>query len=445
MRLRTLFLLTVALVAGSAGAQGWSDAYDNALTAVAAGDWSGARTAFQEAIALRPEDQSGPTSLPGPVTDPRRWRDGSPYSPNFGVAYCTFRMSDAVSGEERRTVLADAAQGFEALLAKGQTSPETFYFLMRIYSLTRDVQSQNALEARLAAEGATLTWRVDTSFVSPEERAAVLSLVPKPGNPSGTGATGAPPKTNVIKAADYNPVVTSTAIGIAGRVPVVESKYAIVIGNGEAMMSEARMSFASSDAMLVRETLIQHAGYAEDHVDVVINATAAQILASVNALVARMPADGTVLIYFAGTGYNIGGKDYYAGIDAESAQDSMHMVAVMDVYKAFLAKGASIFAFSQSNRAISAGYYFGKETPLYGRIAQSHATIPGGQVNSLVTAGTEVGAYTQAFTDILIDWRSNSVPVTEFAWQVFYKMRQGGGPQTPTLPVLTVLPADARF
>jgi hypothetical protein len=426
-------------------AQGWSDAYDKALTAASAGDWSGARAAFQEAIALRPEDQSGPTTLPGPVTDPRRWRDGSPYSPNFGVAYSTFKLSDTVTGEERRTMLAETARHFEGLLAKGQNSPESYYFLMRVYSLTRDVQNQNALEARLAAEGGLLTWKVDTSFVNPEERAAVASLVPKPANTSGSGGTGEPPKTNIIKASDLNPQVTSTAIGVAGRVPVIETKYAIVIGNGEAMMADARMSFASSDAMLVRETLVQHAGYAEDHVDVVVNATAAQILASVKALAERMPADGTVLIYFAGAGYNIGGKDYYAGIDAESSQDSMHMVPVMDVYKAFLAKGASIFAFSQSHRTINAGYYFGKETPLYGRIAQSHATIPGGLVNSLVTSGSEVGAYTQAFTDVLLDWRSNQVPITEFVWQVFYKMRQGGGPQTPTLPILTVLPADARF
>jgi hypothetical protein len=180
-------------------------------------------------------------------------------------------------------------------------------------------------------------------------------------------------------------------------------------------------------------------------VDVVVNATAAQILASVGAIAERMPQDATIVVYFTGAGFNIGGKDYYAGIDAESPQDSMHMVPVMDVYKKFLAKGASIFAFNQAARPIVAGTYFGKETPLYGRVAQMNATIPGGLVNSLVANGTEVGAYTKAVTDVLADWRSNQIPVTEFVWQVFYKMRQGGGPQTPTLPVLTVLAADARF
>jgi hypothetical protein len=158
-----------------------------------------------------------------------------------------------------------------------------------------------------------------------------------------------------------------------------------------------------------------------------------------------MPQDGTVLIYFSGAGYNIAGKDYYAGIDAENPTDSSHMVAVSDIYKLFISKGASIFAFTQAERPISSGLYFGKETPLFGRVAQSHATIPGEKINSLVTGGKTVGAYTQAVVDILTDFRSNQVPVTEFVWQVFYRMRRGGGPQTPTLPVLTVMSADSRF
>jgi hypothetical protein len=168
-------------------------------------------------------------------------------------------------------------------------------------------------------------------------------------------------------------------------------------------------------------------------------------MASARAIAERMPADGTLFIYFSGAGYNIGGKDYFAGIDAETAQDSSHMVAVSDIYRLFISKGASIFAFTQVSRTIDAGLYFGKETPLFGRVAQSHATIPGEPINALVTGGKTVGAYTQAVVDILTDFRSNQVPVTEFVWQVFYRMRRGGGPQTPTLPVLTVMSADARF
>ncbi len=451
MKTRALTLVLFGLLASLASAQGWSEAYDRALGLIAAGDWSGARAAFAGAVALRPEDQSDPTSLPGPVTEPRRWRNGSPYSPNFGAAYCTYRQALQLDGRERTAMLGEAANQLEALLARGQGSAETFFFLNRIYATTNDIQKLDANKAMLDAQRGSLKWKVDSSFLTPEERGEVGNLIPKSGGGNSSG-----PKTTIIPANQLNAAGTgTTAIGtpplqgemtaLAGRVPVIPTKYAIIIGNGESMMSDAKVPYASSDAVLVRDALVQHAGYAEANIDVVVNATSAQMMASIKAIADRMPQDGSIFIYFAGSGFNIAGKDYYAGIDAETPQDSSKMVAVSDVYKQFIQKGASVFAFTQSARPITAGLYFGKETPLFGRVSQAHATIPGQGINSLVTGGKEVGAYTQAIVDILTDFRSNQIPITEFVWQVFYKMRRGGGPQTPTLPVLTVLPADARF
>ena len=50
------------------------------------------------------------------------------------------------------------------------------------------------------------------------------------------------------------------------------------------------------------------------------------------------------------------------------------------------------------------------------------------------------------------DLKSNRIPILEFGWQVFYKMKRGGSGttgggsrQTPTLPVLTNMASDARF
>lgn len=452
MNTRSLLIVFLALLAGVASAQGWSEAYDRALKAMGEGDYGAAKAAFAEAVALRPEDQSEPTNLPGPVTDPRRWRDGSPYSPNFGAAYATYRMAFLVDGPDRTALLTDAARQLEILVAKGQGSAEAFYFLNRIYALTNDIQKLDANKAMLDSQRGQIKWKVDSSFLTPEERAEVASLVQKPV----AGGTGTGPKTTVIPATQLNSSGTgSTSIGtppsqtditsLAGRVPVVPTKYALIIGNSESMMGDEKVPYAASDAMLVRDALVQHAGYAETNIDVVVNATAAQIMASARAIAERMPADGTLFLYFSGVGYNIAGKDYFAGIDAETPQDSSHMVAVSDIYRMFIQKGTSIFAFTQAARPITSGLYFGKETPLFGRVSQAHATIPGEKINGLVTGGKEVGAYTQAFVDILTDFRSNQVPITEFVWQVFYRMRRGGGPQTPTLPVLTVLSADARF
>ena len=452
MKTRAILLALTALLAVVAPAQGWSEAYDKAVAAIAAEDWAAARSAFAEAVALRPEDQSEPTNLPGPVTEPRKWRYGSPYSPNFGAAYCTYRQGLTLKGPERAAMFDTAAKQFEVLIAKGQASAEAFFFLNRIYAMTNDIQKLDANKALFDAQVRGIKWKVDGSLLTPEERAEVASLV----QPAGAGATGTGPKTTVIPASNLNSQGTgSTAIGapptttemttIAGRVPVVPTKYALIIGNGEGMMTDERVSYAAADAVLVRDALVQHAGYAEENVDVVVNATAAQLLASVRALAERLPNDATVFVYFSGAGFNIAGKDYYAGIDAETPSDSSHMVAVSDVYKLFINKGASIFAFTQAARPVANGLYFGKETALFGRVAQCHATIPGDGINALVTNGREVGAYTQALVDILTDFRSNQIPVTEFVWQVFRKMRKGGSPQTPTLPVLTVLSADARF
>lgn len=456
MKTRALLSSLLLLTAGLASAQGWSEAYGKALTAISQSDWSTAKAAFTEAIALRPDDQSSPTNLPGPVTDPRKWRDGAPYSPNFGAAYCAYRQALQLEGVDRDNALGEVAKQLEALLMRKQASAETVYLLNQIYSRTRDIQKLDSLKTIVDADSDAFKWKVDSAIMTPEERAAVASLLPKPANQGGPTQQGGP-KTTVIKAENLNSAgnPTTTAIGsppaqgeistIAGRVPAIASKYALVIGNSESMMADAKLEYASSDAVLVRDTLVQHAGYLEENIDVVVNATAAQILASAKAIAERMPQDGVLFLYFSGAGFNIGGKDYIAGIDAETPSDSMHMVPVSEIYKMFIAKGTSVFAFTQAERPISSGLYFGKETPLYGRVSQAHATIPGDKVYSLVTSGKTVGSYTQALVDILTDFRSNQVPITEFVWQVFYRMRRGGGPQTPTLPVLTVMSADARF
>ncbi|MCH8978168.1 MAG: caspase family protein [Armatimonadetes bacterium] len=449
MNVRCAAAMICACLAGLVPAQGWSEAYDRALEATAGQSWDVARTAFLDAVALRPEDQSRPTSLPGPVTDPRLWRGGSPYSPNFGAAYASYRHALTLDPDDRREALEAGARELEVLLAKGQTSPETYFFLNSIYARLRDGERMEALKARLESDQSRLGWQVDTSFLVPADRAAVRAAMPPAyGGPSGANPGGVGPKTTVIKARDLARQTTAPAYALtslAGPVPVVPTKYALVIGNGESMMEDQRLSYAASDALLIREALVENAGYAVENVDVVVNASAAQIMASAQALADRMPQDGTVLIYFTGAGFNIAGRDYYAGIDAESPLDSLHMAPVGDVYRMFVAKGASIFAFMQAHRPKTAGLYFGRETPMFGRISQSHATIPGERINGLVTGGREVGAYSTAFAEILAEFRSNQVPIMEFVWKVFYNLRQGGSPQTPTLPVLTVMAADARF
>src|SRR4051794_37002908 len=116
---RTLLVALLAFAGVIAGAQSWMTAYENGLKAARAGDWVSARSAFQQAIAYRPEDASGATTLPGPVSERRQWRNGSPYSPNFLAAYSEYRIGiTTAKPEDAKPALETAAGEFETLLNK---------------------------------------------------------------------------------------------------------------------------------------------------------------------------------------------------------------------------------------------------------------------------------------------------------------------------------------
>lgn len=445
---------TLLLAVGAlAGAQTWSTSYEAGLASARAAKWGEARQSFQQASAYRPEDFSGATLLPGPVTERRRWRDGSPYSPNFLAAYSGYQAALKMgAGNERNTSLRQVAGEFETLIAKKQTSREAFYFLNQVYVAVADSTKATQLEATFASS--QMNWRVDTEVIDPAELAAIAAAAPAGGS---TSVKAGDP--TVIKAGDITEGTAAAASPsggltgpIVGRVSPVASKFALVIGNSEGRIEAGKLAFAAADASRVREALITHAGYPEGNVDLVANATSAQILASARALAERVGPDGTVTIFFAGVGVNLDGKDFLAGIEAQDASTSTNMVAKADLYKVFMAKGARIFAFYEANRPIVAGRYFGMEMPFVGSISQSQATLPGDNVYETMRDGKTVGVYGDAIASVLADLRSNRVPILEFGWQVFYRIRRGdsgttGGAsrQTPTLPVLNLMASDARF
>jgi hypothetical protein len=450
MRIWTVLLL--AFVACAASAQSWRGAYEKGLEAARSGNWAEARQSFQQAAAYRPEDVSGPTTLPGPVTEPRRWRNGSPYSPNFLAAYSAYRQGLAAKDTERASLLATAATEFEALLAKNQASREAYFFLHNIYISTAETSKRIALEERYAKMSGQADWKVDTEVLMPEEIAAlsntgqgnITSPVPAGGNKPTTQPTVTP--SQLTRTGGIIPS------GLAGSVPPVPDKFALIIGNSESRIADGGLPFASDDAQSLREALVVSAGYPSENIDLVINATADQIRTSAKALADRVPDGGTVMIYFTGVGANIDGKDYLAGSDSESITNGASMVSKAQLYKYFSSRGAKVFAFFQANRPISGGRYFGQEIPMEGFIAQTQATMPGDMVSSLVQNGRETGLFTSAVLGVLDEMRSNHNPILEFGWQVFYRMKRGntgstggGSRQTPTLPVLTHIAADARF
>lgn len=237
-----------------------------------------------------------------------------------------------------------------------------------------------------------------------------------------------------------------------GPVVQISNKYALIIGNSTSGMPDASVAFGGSDSDIIKTGLVTYGGYPEENVAVVKDATASQILERAKELASRVGEDGVVFIYFTGVGAHLDGKDYLAGVDTQMSTDSSTMLAKTDLYQVFMSRGARIFAFFQANRPIIGGKAFGDEVPMVGAIAQMQATMRGGVINSMVREGQPVGLFTFAISQTLNELRSNTIPVLEFAWQVFDRIRRGtsgtsGGAatQVPTLPVLTNLAQDARF
>lgn len=452
MSLKSLILASAIFsLVPAVQAQAWKDSYDRAVNAARSQDWATARTAFMEAAAVRPDDQSDPTIMPGPVTEPVRWRNGSPYSPNFGAAYSSMKMAQKATDPEKKPLLEAAAAGFETLLAKNQLSPVTVYFLNEIYGMLAKPDKQRELGSKVSSG---MSWRVDVSFVTPEDGAIVNSTASTgggtgPANQTVAGSTGPGPKTVIVNTG------TRTAVpmtALAGVVPVISTKFALIIGNSETQMSSGAIPYAASDAMVIRDAIVQNAGYADANVDVVVNGTADQIRKAAAALAERMTADGTLLIYFSGIGVNVDGKDYYAGIDAAMTSDTSKMIGIEEILTLFRPKGARVFAFHQANRPVTDGRYFGRENPIFGLYSFCQATTPGEMVYGMVSGGKMVGLYTKAFADVLAEYRSNKVPVTEFSWSVFQSMQGGsalqqgvGLKQVPSLPLIYNMKPDSWF
>jgi len=466
-QLRSWILFVCVACAAMAGAQSWTGEYEKGLSAGKKGDWAAARAAFQQAIAFRPEDTDKATTLPGPVTEQRRWRSGAPYSPNFLAAYSGYRQGMATTGTDRENLLKQVAGEMEVLLGKGQASKETFFFLNSIYTTLGDTASRQGLQEKLTKLNGKATFKVDDEIVSPEELAMIggvggnsgeqpIKTIPKTGddvdknkgkdkgkNPD-KGTTTTPPPIGGGGAPVINPLV--------GPVAPVPSKYALIIGNGDSKIKDLALPFAADDAQAMREALVTNAGYSEQNVDLVLNATSDQIMKSAQALAQRVDENATVMIYFSGVGVNISGKDYLAGIDSDSPTDPGTMVSKGDLFRLFLSRGAKVFSFFQASRPIVGGRYFGQEVPMVGQLSQVQATMPGDMVQGYVKNGKTIGIFTNAMSMVMAEQRSNQLPILEFGWQVFYKMRRGdtgttGGAsnQTPTLPSLTNLASDARF
>lgn len=438
--MRLVFTGIVGLAfAGVAFGQSWTASYDSGLKAARAGKWEEARKSFKAANSARGGDTDKPTNLPGPVTERRVWRNGSPYSPNFLAAYSEYRIGVGSSGDSANGHFRTAADELDALISKKQVSREAVYLLNSVYTKLAMGDKKNALAAKISEP----TWKVDNEVMTPEELSALGTGV---GSTSNNGGIIGVIDAGKLNGGTLNPSTPGTLV------PVISTKYALVISNGDNKLPGLQLTHAVDDAAVLKESLSNSAGYDPANIEIVTNATAPKILAAARALAAKMPAEGTLFFFFTGAGANIDGRDWLAGVNTEIATDTSSMVKKSDIFQPFMAKGVSIFAFYQVPRTIVEGKAFGEEEPRSGRIAQMQSTMVGESVYSLYKRGKTVGVFADSVCEVMNDLHSNSIPISDFGWAVFYKIRRGsagesggGSKQTPTLPVLQFLSSNSRF
>lgn len=428
-RIRFTLILALACAAVGASAQAWKDAYERGLRLAKQGNWAEAQKSFQEAIADRPEDTQETSTVGVAVANRTVWRNGAPYSPNFAVAYCSFKLAAGAESEEaRKAHLSAAIEGFEKIVSSGKASMEAMVLLASAYAAAGNMEQASRVQRALSEIDLTKAYKVDTEMLDPGDLGVI----------SGTAGPGTQPSRS-------DPLLLPSRFGL---VPVLDFKYALLIGNSEGSGHE----FGLNDVDLLKDALIKHAGYAEANIVVMKDADVATIRREAEALAGRMPESGTVFVFFSGGGFydESQKKDFLKGADSQPGRVET-MMGKTDLYRIFMSRGATIFAFYQVDRPMSPnGGYFGKEVPTLGRIAQCHGTMPGENVHGVFAEGKQFGVYTRAMVLALEDLRSNQIQVDEFCWQVFDRVRSGvgagvGGVQVPTLPVVVGMTPSARF
>jgi hypothetical protein len=443
--MRCLLVFAVLASAALAPAQRWLTSYEAGLNLAGSGNWKASRDAFLQAVVSRPDDQSTPTEVFGAITEKRSWRNGAPYSPNFLAAYAGYRVAEKATEDERKALYPSLISELETLHAKQQAGPYAYFLLLDLYGKAGDRSRRDAFIQRYPQPD--LKWREDTAPLDPAWVTTVnqsYNLSPNTGTVMTPGAPipggEMPPNTIVIPATTL------------GGVAQITTKFALIVGNSESMIPGAGVPFAAADAQLLRETLSTVGGYPEANIETVVNGTSRQVLATAGALAERMPEGATVLIYFTGSAAPIGDRDYLGGVDAESLNLATGMISKAELYRTFFAKSANIFAFYQVARPRIRGRYFGSETVEGGSSVEMQATTSGDGLLSVIRNGKPIGVFTDAFTNVLTEFRSNRIPIYDFGWQVFRRLRTGntgntGGSsqQTPTLPVFSRLANDARF
>ena len=410
-------------------AQPWRSNYEKGLTQAKRGQWADARASFLNANKARPADTMAQSYVGEGVADRRPWRQGAPYSPNFASAYCSFKMAaEAQDKTVRAVALKDAIDGFTNVISKNQISVEALLFLAASHAANNDAKSSGAVQEQLNKLNAATAYKVDREMIEYSDLQVLTG-----------GGSGINP--------DPTAIALPGADNAFGIVPILDFKFALIVGNSKG----SGQAFATADAEMIKDALVRHAGYSEQNIIVLKDATTEQMLAASKELAERMPENVVAFLFYSGlVAHDISNTtDYLMGVNNSSSTAYGEMLSKSAFYKPFVTKGANIFAFYQVDRPRMGDIAcFGQEVLQLGKIAQLHGTAPGEINTSISIDGIVHGTYAAAISKSVSEIRSNRIPILDFAWSTFDKVRRGGdgaGAQTPTLPVFVNMTGAARF
>ena len=431
-----LFLIATAAIAFP---QAWTANYEKGIENLKQSKFAEARKSFILAKNDRKEDTNLPTVLPLNDKETIQWRNGSLYSPNFLAAYCMFHLSEQESASQSKPNFKECIEEFESILKRKQVSAESMYFLAQAYSKSGQVKKAN----ELANKYPVYNWKVDAACLNEQEKKSVSASIPD-------GASGPIKISQAVNAVDE---ANAPLLSPKGKiVPYLERKFALIITNGATKGSGLQVPYAQEDGRLIKDSLSRYAGYKPDQVELITEATAVQIESAAKKLAAKMPQDSTLFLFYTGAATQIDGTDWIAGVDTGLLTDTSSMVKKLTVYEPFIEKGIKIFAFYQVSRMKVSGKAFGAQEPKSGAVSQMQSTIEGEEIFTITKQGKQRGIFADGMIQAFEDLCSNSLPITDFGWQIFYKMKRGGtattggsSRQTPTLPVLLQMGPDTRF
>jgi hypothetical protein len=165
----------------SAEGTSWQTTYENAVSAARAKDWVKACQLFEQSINAKADDTNQTFKVqiaPGLVGN---WRDGAPYTPHWGLGYCSYKAAMNVKEDAQKASLLQAAiANFDWLRSNGFKDRYVTFILSKSYEASGDAVRAELVRQELFTPGIAGN-HIDQTYLTSEDKKALSNVkAPKP-------------------------------------------------------------------------------------------------------------------------------------------------------------------------------------------------------------------------------------------------------------------------